>query len=103
MICGPKKLPKKKSIRTNKTIPQLLEEGGVGRPITQRFVRVRNKGRGKKRRFRGKGKDKKFVFIPLPNGPFKYKARPTMGLAKKKSFAQPKLKQAFETIGFRTR
>lgn len=103
MICGPKKLPKKSNIKSNKTTPQLLEEGGTGRPIKRQFIRVKNKGRGKKRRFKGKGKDKKFVFVPLPDKPFKYKARPTMKLAAAKSFAQPKLKQAFETIGFRTR
>ena len=96
MICGPKKLPRKSNVRAiGKTTPQLLEEGGTARATKPQYIRVRNR-----KRKRG---GKKFIFRKLPDKPFKYKARPTMKLAAGKSFVQPKLKQAFETIGFRTR
>ena len=102
MICGPKKLPIKTSIRPQgKTTPQMLEEGGTATPLRQQFVRVRNRGRGRRKRFR-KSK-KRFIYIPLPMRPFKYRARPTMQLAKKKEFTNPKLEHAFGVIGFRTR
>ena len=102
MICGPKKLPIKTSIRPRgKTTPEMLEEGGTATPLKQQFIRVRNRGRGRTKRF--KKSKKKFVFVPLPKKPFKYKARPTMKLAKKKEFTNPKLEHAFGVIGFRTR
>jgi len=96
MICGPKKLPITSKVRPNgKTTPQLLEEGGTAKAIEPVFIRVRarKKKRGQKR----------IIWRKLPKGPFKYKARPTMKLAQRKTFTQAKLKQAFETIGFRTR
>ena len=102
MICGPKKLPIKTSIRPRgKTTPEMLEEGGTATPLKQQFIRVRNRGRGRTKRF--KKSKRKFVYIALPMKPFKYRARPTMQLAEKKEFTNPKLRHAFGVLGFRTR
>ncbi len=102
MICGPKKLPKKSKVRPagGKTTVQLLEEGGIGRPTEPIYKRVRTRAsRGRRKGRTGK----KFVFVRLPSEPFKYRPRPTMKLAQKKSFTSQKLRKAFGVIGFNTR
>lgn len=99
VIIGPKKLNITQTSKVKptggKTTVQLLEEGGTGRPTGPRFIPIRTRRRKRQKR--------KTVWRRLPDGPFNYRPRPTMRLAKKKSFTNEKLRYAFGVIGFKTR
>ena len=100
MTAGPKKLPKTSGLKSSKTVPQLLEEGGTATPTKPRFIRVRPRTLKKRRRRKNEAK---FIWVRLPNKPFKYRARPTMKLAQQKAFTSQKLRKAFGVIGFNKR
>jgi len=103
VIIGPKRLPRLSKVRSGKTTPQLLEEGGRATAKKDLFRRVRAR-KVKRRRRRGEAKRKKFVWVKIKRGTqLNYRARPTMKLAQKKSFSSPKLQRAFGVIGFNTR
>ena len=103
MIAGPKKIPKLSKVRSAKTTPQLLEEGGRATAKKDLFRRVRAR-KVKRRRRKGEVRRKKFVFVKIKRGTqLNYRARPTMKLAKQKSFSSPRLQRAFGVIGFNTR
>lgn len=97
-ICGPKRLPIQTKVNpgNRRSIPELLEKGGIGRSLVDTYKRIKRKNKQRRKKT-----DKRFVWVKIPAGPRRYEPRPTMRLAYQKTVNRKNLNKAFATIGFR--